>query len=69
MEHHQRHQVNQSYYDSNERDDTENDHLFRARAEITFEDFIDAMDGNSEDNSNYVAAPVPQSTEDDNLDV
>ncbi|KAA6361609.1 MAG: hypothetical protein EZS28_042864, partial [Streblomastix strix] len=62
-------QVNQSDNDSSEHADNENDNLVRARAEIPFDDFIDAMDGNSDDDDDYAASPVLQSTEDDNLDV
>ncbi|KAA6366377.1 MAG: hypothetical protein EZS28_038096, partial [Streblomastix strix] len=40
--------VNQSDNDSSEHADNENDNLVRARAEIPFDDFIDAMDGNSD---------------------
>ncbi|KAA6384965.1 MAG: hypothetical protein EZS28_019509 [Streblomastix strix] len=61
--------VNQSDNDSSEHTDNENDYFVRARAEIPFDDFIDAMDGNSEDDDDYAASPVPQSTDDDNLDV
>ncbi|KAA6342764.1 MAG: hypothetical protein EZS28_052361, partial [Streblomastix strix] len=69
MAHHQRHQINQSDNDSSEHADNKNYNLVRARAEIPFDDFIDAMDGNSDDDDNCAASPVPQSTEDDNLDV
>ncbi|KAA6403635.1 MAG: hypothetical protein EZS28_000831 [Streblomastix strix] len=68
MGYHQRLQVNQSNNDSNEHVDNENDHFVRTRAEIPFEDFIDAMDGNSEDNDDYTASPGAQSAEDNNLD-
>ncbi|KAA6391262.1 MAG: hypothetical protein EZS28_013210 [Streblomastix strix] len=61
--------VNHSDNDSNEHTDNEMDHLVRARAEIPFDDFIDSMDGNSEEDNDYAASPVSQSTEDDNLDV
>ncbi|KAA6371936.1 MAG: hypothetical protein EZS28_032537 [Streblomastix strix] len=61
--------VNQSDNDSSEHADNENDQLDRAIAEILFDAFMDAMGSNSEDDDDYAASPVPQSTEDDNLDV
>ncbi|KAA6400755.1 MAG: hypothetical protein EZS28_003721 [Streblomastix strix] len=69
MAHHQRHQVNQSDNDSIEHADNENDYLVRVRAEMSFDDFINAMECNYKDDDDYAASPVPQSTEDDNLDV
>ncbi|KAA6383483.1 MAG: hypothetical protein EZS28_020990 [Streblomastix strix] len=69
MAHHQRHQVNQTDNDSSEHTDNENDRLVRPRDEITFDDFIDSINNNFEDNDDYAASPVPQSTDDNNLDV
>ncbi|KAA6393808.1 MAG: putative reverse transcriptase [Streblomastix strix] len=61
--------VNQSDNDSSEHADNENDNIVRARAQIPFDDFIDAMDGSSDDDDDYSASPVPQSTDDNSLDV